>query len=150
MEKTDVLLDSKSSRTPSQPTRIFMAAVGLLLLGHSLWKLQSGLEANFFSQGFVGLACFLASGWKRTLVLTREGVARTSVTWGKTRTETLPWKEIVHVALAFRKNEMLAMFDRGQLTGLKVLLDQEQEESLRAVLRQCAPHAEISVIGKSR
>lgn len=147
LDEGTVLLDSKSSRLPSAKVRFFTFMLGLFLLLHLSWTYWHGESKNsLFSQGIVGTACVLVSGWRRTLCLTNKGVLRKSSYWGRKHVELLLWKDVAYVALAFRKNEMMTMFDRGGLTGIKVLFEREQEDSLRKILKQYLPDSKIETI----
>ncbi len=152
-----ILLDSKSSRLPSKNVRLSIFALGIFLLGNLVWlalqqkiSLGSGSFSAHISQGFVGIACLIGACWHRTLCLTTEGVFRESFLLGagqnRRRSELLPWGKIEHVSLAFRKNEMMVLFDRGELTGIRVLFDKGQEEALRGILKQYLPGIRVDVL----
>lgn len=136
-----ILLDSKSSRTPSAGTRAALAGFGLLLVGHAVrsWLVAQGAPSLRLSQMFVGIACILTVGWRRTLSLTADGILRRTSRWGARRSELLPWADVRHVTLVPRRGELTALFERKELTGLKVLFDRDQEQALRAILERCLP-----------
>ncbi len=64
-------------------------------------------------------------------------------TWWNRNREILPWAEVAHVTLAFRRKQMMAFFERDIL-GWKVLFDSDQEARLREVLGQYIPKIEIA------
>lgn len=136
-----ILLESKSSRIPSTGMRVALAGFGLLLAGHAAcFGLFSGGKPSIpFSQAFVGIICILAAGWRRAFTLTSAGLLRSTSRWGARKSDLLPWNAIRHVSLVSRKNGIVALFEREEITGIKVLFDPEQEQALRAILERHLP-----------
>lgn len=145
----EVLLDSKSSRFPTLGMRVVFAILGALLAGHAL-RSYLALPAEPLvplSQFFVGVVAILATGWRRSLVLTPQGLLRQTNRWGARSDTLLPWSEIRHVTLVPRRTEVTALFEREGITGIKVLFDRQDEGTLRTILKERLPEdAEIQTL----
>ena len=144
-----ILLDSKSSRMPSAGARAALACFGLALAVHAVhsWLADGGSSSLRLSQIFVGIVCILASGWRRALSLTADGLLRRTIRWGTRKSELLPWADVRHVTLVLRRTELVALFEREALTGIKVLFDRDQEQALRAILERHLPEgAEVQTL----
>lgn len=119
-------------------------AIGIYLLGDSLRRflMVRSLTLHAF---FVGAAVLYACGYKKRIYLSEEGIVRETKTWLNNNREVFPWAELAHVALAFRRNEMMAFFERDIL-GWKVLFEKNQEGALREILGRYSPGIEIDTL----
>jgi hypothetical protein len=126
-------------------------AVGLFLLADGLrLYLSATLEAGFnrfFPYLIVGGALLYFSGFKKRIFLSPEGVVRESKSWTGSTSQLLPWKDVAHVTVAFRKNQMMCFFERREgVTGIKVLFDRDQEEAIRNILATYCPTVEVNTL----
>ena len=93
----------------------------------------------------VGAACVFASGFCKEIRLTPEGIVRRTRSWFSSGEEILPWARVRHVTLAFRKDEMLALFEKGTM-GWKVPYRRRDEDALRRILKKHIPDTEIETL----
>ena len=144
----NILLESRISRSYPQYLFVLMFVFGLLLLSNSLYDICRRLPPrDAISKAAVGGACLYASRFRKRIYLAPDGIVKETESWF-TRNETLlPWEEVLHVTLAFRKNEMLALFERG-VTGWKVPFDAHQEQALRKILKEYIPEIEVGTLGR--
>ncbi|MDR1875563.1 MAG: hypothetical protein LBQ90_11210 [Synergistaceae bacterium] len=142
-----ILLDSKTPWAMSGGLRVFMLFFGLLLAGgHFYDTLRRALPfRDAFPKLIVGAACVYGSLFRKKIYLAPEGIVRETQTPLARNREILPWSEVRHVTLAFRKKDMLVLFEKGTM-GWKVLCEREQEQVLRKILGQRLPGVEIDVL----
>ena len=144
----EVLLDSKVSGIKPLYLGGFMFVFGLTLLSKGLYDVAQSQEfSKIFPQFIVGGACLYGSGFRKKIYFSREGIVKETTSWLNSNEEVLPWRDIRHVTLAFKKNDMLGLFERGAL-GWKVLCDRKQEGALRVLLEKYIPSIEIDTLGK--
>jgi hypothetical protein len=139
-----VLLESRSNTPFPEWMRWTFGVIGIYLLGDSLRRFLT-VKSLSFHAFFVGGAILYACGYRKRIYLSEEGIIRETRTWLNRNREIFSWKELAHVGLAFRRNQMMAFFERDIL-GWKVLFDRSQEESLRKILEEYAPGIEITTI----
>ena len=137
-----VLLESRSNTPFPEWMRWLFGFIGIYLLGDALRRflMVKSLSVQAF---FVGGVVLYACGYRKRIYLSEEGIVRETRTWVNRNSETLPWAEVAHVTLAFRRKQMMAFFERDIL-GWKVLFDSDQEARLREVLGQYIPKIEIA------
>ncbi|NLI95719.1 MAG: hypothetical protein GX436_03245 [Synergistaceae bacterium] len=118
--------------------------IGIYLLGDALRRFLTvkSLSAHAL---FVGAAILYACGYRKRIYLSEEGIVRETRTWMNRNSEVFPWAELGHVGLAFRRDQMMAFFERDVL-GWKVLFDRSQEQKLREILKEHAPGIEITTL----
>ncbi len=124
-----------------------IAVVGAFLVGDALRRVTGGVPVKALtSQIFIGLCALYVLGFRKKLYLGTEGVVRETKSWFLNNRDVLPWSEIRHVTLAFRRDKMLALFERD-LTGWKLLFPRSVEGELRETLREFIPEVEVSTLG---
>ncbi len=139
-----VLLESKSNTPFPEWMRWTFGVIGIYLLGDALRRFLTvkSLSAHAL---FVGAAILYACGYRKRIYLSEEGIVRETRTWLNRNSEVFPWAELGHVGLAFRRDQMMAFFERDVL-GWKVLFDRSQEQKLREILKEHAPGIEITTL----
>ncbi len=139
-----VLLESKSNTPFPEWMRWTFGVIGIYLLGDALRRFLTvkSLSAHAL---FVGAAILYACGYRKRIYLSEEGIVRETRTWMNRNSEVFPWAELGHVGLAFRRDQMMAFFERDVL-GWKVLFDRSQEQKLREILKEHAPGIEITTL----
>ncbi len=139
-----VLLESRSNTPFPEWMRWTFGAIGIFLLGDALRRFLMVKSLSFHAL-FVGAAILYACGYRKRIYLTEEGIVRETRTWLNRNRELFPWGELGHVGLAFRRDQMMAFFERDIL-GWKVLFERSQEGKLREILKENAPGIEITTI----
>lgn len=149
VREREVLLDSKNPGSMTPALRVGTFLLGLLLLGDCLYDAfhSENTFRGTFSKLFIGVVCVCASGFRKTIYLAPEGIVRRTRGWFSTGEEILPWSQIRHVTLAFRKDDMLALFEKGTM-GWKVPCRRQDEEALRRILKERIPDTEIETLGR--
>jgi hypothetical protein len=116
---------------------------GVLLAGSFLRDTLRALPlAETFPELLAGAACLYGSLFRKRIYLAPEGIVRETQSPFACGREVLPWSEVRHVTLAFRKQDMLALFEKGTM-GWRVPYRRNQEAALREILARCLPGAEI-------
>ena len=144
-----VLLDSKVSETTPRSLRLCMLVCGVLLFGSSFYEM-SRLEKTIrdtFPKLIIAVACTYAYGFRKKIYLAPEGIVRETQSWFSRNEDTLPWEQIRHVTLAFRRNDMLVLLEKGTM-GWKVPCRREDETALRTILKEHLPNVEIETLGR--
>ncbi len=146
----EILCLSKTGQHPRW-MRMVSFAVGLFLLADGLrLYLSATLETGFnrfFPYLIVGGALLYFSGFKKRIFLSPEGLVRESKSWMGSNSQILAWKDVAHVTLAFRRNQMMCFFERREsVTGIKVLFDRDQECAIRNVLETYCPTVEVNTL----
>ena len=145
----EVLLDSKASVTTPRSLRLCMLLCGVLLFGncfYEMFRLGKTIQ-DTFPKLIVAVACTYACGFRKKLYLAPEGIIRETRNWFTRNEDTLPWEQIRHVTLAFRRNDMLALFEKGTM-GWKIPCNRQDEAALRAILKKHIPNVEIETLGR--
>ncbi len=144
-----VLLNSKASETTPRSLRLFLLLCGALLFAdcfYGMFRPEKNIR-DTFPKLIVAVACTGACGFRKKIYLAPEGIARQTQSWFTRNEDVLPWEQVRHVTLAFRKGDMLALFEKGTM-GWKVPCSREDEDTLRAILKEHIPNVEIETLGR--
>ena len=101
-------------------------------------KFEAALAYNLF----IGIVCVCGARINRRLYLSDVGIVRELNSWGRVTRRIVPWEEIRHVTLAFRRGKLMAFFE-VDTTGWKVLFSSDQESVIRDILDDRIPDVEV-------
>lgn len=140
---TNILLLSLFKGETSFIRNVSIFALGLLFLAWGAYKLylKNPLQ-DFLPPLLIGFALSYSSGYRKKIYLSPEGLVKETASFFSVSRQSLPWTEIRHVTLMFRKNEMLGFFEQG-IKGWKIPFEREQENTLRQILKKYIPNIEI-------
>jgi hypothetical protein len=148
-DSSEVLCLSKSGYYPGWMKKTALVT-GLLLTSAGLWRLfgpSAGGFGRIYPYVFVGLGLVYFSGTTKRIYLSEEGVIRETGSFLSKGKQVLPWNRVVHVTLVTRKKQFMAFFEKaGEIKGLKVLFDIDQEPQVRAILKNSCPRTKINTI----
>lgn len=144
----EVLLLSKASGVASRYRTSLALLLGLGFLALCVYELYRGHPPReVLSKIFVGAALTYGSGYRKKISLTPEGIVKETRTFFSESRQVLAWEEVKHVTLAFKRDEMMGLFERG-LMGWKVPFGREQEGALREILKERLPTVEVDTLGR--
>lgn len=151
MENSDeqVLCLSKSGYYPVW-SKYLSAAAGLVLTAGGIWRITGQGPSGFgriYPYIFVGLGLLYFSRSEKRIYLSKSGIVKETKTPLSSSKEVLPWNRVAHVTLATRRKQFMAFFERyGEIKGLRVLFDREQEQTVRGIISQMCPKTEVNTI----
>ena len=138
-EPPKLLLDSLASK----PMPKWMMGAGIAL---GLIMLYSAV-GSFFAAGpsgraglnlALGLVCVFGSGISRRIYIADAGIVREMRSWKRVTRTVARWEEVKHVSLAFRGEQMMALFEIG-LKGWRVPFLKTQRDELMDILDELLP-----------
>lgn len=148
-DEPQVLCLSKSGYFPAWAGPL-SAAAGVILLAAGLWRLTGHGPSGFgriYPYMFVGLGLLYFSRSEKKIYLSQNGIVKDTKTLLSSTREILPWNRITHVTLATRRKQFMGFFEiYGQIKGLRVLFDRDQEQIVRKILSEKCPKTEIKTI----
>jgi len=115
------------------------------VLGLGFLLIARGICVGMLQEILIGAIFIYASGYRKRVFISEDGLVKETRLWRRTRTTVLSWSEIKHVALARRGSKVMAFFEKD-VTGWRVLFNDEDESKLRTILRKHIPEVEISTI----
>lgn len=146
----DVLCESKIARLMPKWMRVCLFIIGTALLTWVVHGLIQGIGISKALQGgIIGVSCVFAAGYRKKMYLSSEGIVKETQNWKRSYREVLSWKDVQHVTLVFRGNELMCFFEKD-FKGWKVLFDASQENKIRDILSINIPKTEIAVMHKSK
>ncbi len=104
-----------------------------------------GICIGMFQEVLIGATFMYASGYRKRIFISEDGLVKETRLWRRTRTTVLSWSEIKHVSLARRASKIIAFFEKD-VTGWRALFNDEDEPKLRAILQKYIPEVGISTI----
>ena len=144
----EVLCLSEKGDMP-KPFRAFALFGGIFLLAYALLAFLSVKEKAFLYL-MTGGAMLFISGFHKRAFLAPQGVVRESWSWTGKNVQVLPWERISHITLVYRGDQMMVFFERGleETTGIRVLFQRAQEETLRRLFKQYIPSIPLETMDK--
>nr|WP_321501039.1 hypothetical protein [uncultured Dethiosulfovibrio sp.] len=145
-----VLCLSKSGYYPTW-TKYLSAAAGVVLVAGGIWRIagQASGFGQIYPYLFVGLGLLYFSRSEKKIYLSPEGIVKETKTLLSSSEEVLPWSKVAHVTIATKRKEFMAFFERyGEIKGLRVLFNREQEQTVRGIISKMCPKTEVNTIQK--
>lgn len=144
-----VLCLSKSGYYPAW-SKYLSTAAGLVLVAGGIWRIVGQGPSGFgkiYPYLFVGIGLLYFSRSEKRIYLSQSGIVKETKTLMSSSKEVLPWNRVAHVTLATRRKQFMAFFERyGEIKGLRVLFDREQEQTVRKIISQMCPKTEVNTI----
>ena len=142
---------SKSGYYPTW-TKYLSAAAGITLIAGGIWRMAGQGPSDFgriYPYLFVGLGLLYFSRSGKKIYLSPEGIVKETKTLLSSSTEVLPWEKVAHVTIATRRRQFMAFFERyGEIKGVRVLFDREQEQTVRGIISKMCPKTEVNTIAQ--
>ena len=122
------LLVSRSGRTTSNYKTATFAAIGIYLIGGTLWRYYSqGVTEKILPNIILGFASFFALNYRKLVYLSPIGMVKETHTW------------ITHHREVFLERDTL---------GWKVLFERDQVSDLKKFFKQYIPDIEINEMNR--
>ena len=142
------LLVSRSGRTTSNYKTATFAAIGIYLIGGTLWRYYSlGITDKVLPNIILGFASFFALKYQKLVYLSQLGMVKETHTWITHHREVMKWEEIKFITLMHKRVETMVFLERDSL-GWKVLFERDQVEDLKRIFKQYIPDIEINEIDR--
>ena len=142
------LLVSRSGMTTSNYKTATFAAIGVYLIGGTLWRYYSlGITDKALPNIILGVASFFVLKYQKLVYLSPIGMVKETHTWITHHREVMKWKEIKFITLMHKKGETMVFLERDSL-GWKVLFERDQVNDLKRILKQYIPDIEINEIDR--
>jgi len=142
-----MLLDSLSSKPATKFMTAAGIALGLIMLYRAAELFRAAEPGGRAALNLLlGLVCILGSRISRGIYIADIGVVREMRSWGRVTRTVAQWEEITRVSLAFRGEQMMALFETG-VKGWKVTFQKKQRDELMDILDELLPsHIEVKTI----
>jgi hypothetical protein len=146
VEKIKVLCDSLVSKPMPKWMSAVAIAVGLSLFygAYSVFA-AGGPSSRFIFYAVPGAVCVIGAGISKKLYLSDVGIVRETHSWGRVIRTVLPWKDVKHVTLAYRGENMIAFFEVG-LTGWKAPFLRSQDSEVMDVIDEMLPDVDVDTL----
>ena len=142
------LLVSRSGRTTSNYKTATFAAIGIYLIGGTLWRYYSqGVTEKILPNIILGFASFFALNYRKLVYLSPIGMVKETHTWITHHREVMKWEEIKFITLMHKKGATMVFLERDNL-GWKVLFERDQVNDLKRIFKQYIPDIEINEIDR--
>ena len=142
------LLVSRSGMTASNYKTATFAAIGVYLIGGTLWKYYSlGIADKVLPNIILGFASFFVLKYQKLVYVSPIGVVKETHTWITHHREVMKWEEVNFITLMHKKGETMVFLERDSL-GWKVLFERDQVEDLKRIFKQYIPDIEINEIDR--
>ncbi len=142
------LLVSRSGRTTSNYKTATFVAIGVYLIGGTLWRYYSlGITDKALPNIILGIASFFALKYQKLVYLSPIGMVKETHTWITHHREVMKWEEIKFITLMHKQNVTMVFLERDSL-GWKVLFERNQVEDLKKIFKQYIPDVEINEIDR--
>ncbi|MDY9920518.1 MAG: hypothetical protein U2P59_01655 [Synergistota bacterium] len=142
------LLTSRSGMTASNYKTATFAAIGVYLLGGTLWRYYSlGITDKALPNVILGVASFFALKYQKLVYLSPIGMVKETHTWITHHREVMKWEDVNFITLMHKKGETMVFLERDSL-GWKVLFERGQVEDLKRIFKQYIPDIEINEIDR--
>ena len=134
-----LLLDSLASKPMPKWMMGAGIALGLIMLYRAAASLLAADPSGRAALNLLlGLVCVFGSGVNRRIYIADMGLVREMRSWGRVTRTVARWEEVKHVSLAFRGEQMMALFETG-VKGWKVLFMKKQRDELMDILDELLP-----------
>ncbi len=144
LPELEKLLVSKSGRAAGKYKTAAFAAIGVYLLGGTIWRALNGsLTAKALPDVLLGFASFFAMKYEKIVYLSPEGMVKETHTWITHHREIMRWEEMAFITLMHKKSETMVFLERDFL-GWKVLFDRGQADDLKKIFKRFIPDVEIN------
>jgi hypothetical protein len=138
------LLVSRSGRTTSNYKTATFAAIGIYLIGGTLWRYYSqGVTEKILPNIILGFASFFALNYRKLVYLSPIGMVKETHTWITHHREVMKWEDIKFITLMHKGGETMVFLERDTL-GWKVLFKCDQVNDLKKIFKQYIPDIEIN------
>lgn len=146
LDKLDKLLVSKSGQTTGNFKTATFAAIGVYLIGITLWRYYSlGITDKAVPNIIIGLSSFFALKYQKLNYVSPIGIVRETHTWVTHHREIMKWEEIKFITIMHKRSEAMLFFERD-LLGWKVLFDEIQVDDLRKLFKKYIPDIDVNNI----
>lgn len=136
------LLVSRSGRTTSNYKTATFAAIGIYLIGGTLWRYYSqGVTEKILPNIILGFASFFALNYRKLVYLSPIGMVKETHTWITHHREVMKWEDIKFITLMHKGGETMVFLERDTL-GWKVLFERDQVSDLKKFFKQYIPDIE--------
>jgi hypothetical protein len=146
VKKLKILCDSSASKPMPKWMSAAAIAVGIALFygAYSVF-MEGGFSSKFFYCAALGAICLMGVGISKKLYLSDVGIVRETHSWGRVSRTIIPWKDVKHVTLAYKGENMVAFFEVGS-TGWKVYFSRSQDGEVRNAIETMIPDTEVKTI----
>ncbi|MCE5182914.1 MAG: hypothetical protein ABFC83_00935 [Synergistaceae bacterium] len=142
------LLVSRSGMTASNYKTATFAAIGVYLIGGTLWKYYSlGIADKVLPNLILGFASFFVLKYQKLVYVSPVGMVKETHTWITHHREVMKWEEVKFITLMHKKDQTMVFLERDNL-GWKVLFQRDQVNDLRRIFKQYIPDIEINEIDR--
>lgn len=142
------LLVSRSGMTASNYKTATFAAIGVYLIGGTLWKYYSlGIADKVLPNLILGFASFFVLKYQKLVYVSPVGMVKETHTWITHHREVMKWEEVNFITLMHKKDQTMVFLERDNL-GWKVLFQRDQVNDLRRIFKQYIPDIEINEIDR--
>ena len=142
------LLVSRSGRTTSNYKTATFVAIGVYLIGGTLWRYYSqGVTEKILPNIILGFASFFALNYRKLVYLSPIGMVKETHTWITHHREVMKWEDIKFITLMHKGGETMVFLERDTL-GWKVLFERDQVSDLKKFFKQYIPDIEINEIDR--
>jgi len=142
------LLISRSGRTTSNYKTATFAAIGIYLIGGTLWRYYSqGVTEKILPNIILGFASFFALNYRKLVYLSPIGMVKETHTWITHHREVMKWEDIKFITLMHKGGETMVFLERDTL-GWKVLFERDQVSDLKKFFKQYIPDIEINEMNR--
>lgn len=142
------LLVSRSGMTASNYKTATFAAIGVYLIGGTLWKYYSlGIADKVLPNIILGFASFFVLKYQKLVYVSPIGLVKETHTWITHHREVMKWEEVNFITLMHKKGETMVFLERDNL-GWKVLFQRDQVNDLKKIFKQYIPDIEINEIDR--
>ncbi len=142
------LLVSRSGRTTSNYKTAAFVAIGVYLIGGTLWRYFSlGITDKALPNIILGFASFFALNYRKLVYVSPIGMVKETHTWITHHREVMKWEELKFITLMHKKGETMVFLERD-LLGWKVLFERDQVDDLKKIFKRYIPDIEINEIDR--
>ncbi len=142
------LLVSRSGRTTSNYKTATFAAIGIYLIGGTLWRYYSqGVTEKILPNIILGFASFFALNYRKLVYLSPIGMVKETHTWITHHREVMKWEDVKFITLMHKGGETMVFLERDTL-GWKVLFERDQVSDLKKFFKQYIPDIEINEMNR--
>ncbi len=137
-----------SGRTANNYKTAAFAAIGVYLIGGTLWKYYSlGIADKALPNIILGFASFFALKYQKLVYVSPLGVVKETHTWITHHREIMKWEEMQFITLMHKRDVTMVFLEKDVL-GWKVLFEKDQINDLKKIFKQYIPDVEINEIDR--
>lgn len=142
------LLVSKSGTAANNYKTAAFAAIGVYLIGGTLWRYYSlGIADKALPNIILGFASFFALKYQKLVYVSPLGMVKETHTWITHHREIMKWEEMQFITFMHKQGATMVFLERDVL-GWKVLFEKDQIDDLKKILKQYIPDIEINEIDR--